>query len=252
MTDIRTNPLDGALEVVMDRPARKNALTVAMYDEMAAILARASADENVRAVLLRGEGGIFTSGNDLNDFMQRRPANEDSGGARFLAALLAFDKPLVAAVEGHAIGIGTTMLLHCDLVYAAQGARLQLPFVSLGLVPEGASSLLLPRLAGPARAAELLYLGEPFDAEAARELGIVNRVLSPAELLPFARERVAALAAKPLESLRQTKRLLRAPLLEETRACMQTEFAAFNARLGSADVTEAITAFFENRAPKFR
>ncbi len=252
MSDIQTNLVDGALEITMNRPARKNALTVDMYDDLGAALARASADESIRAVLLSGAGGVFTSGNDLNDFMQRRPSSEDSGAARFLGALLAFDKPIVAAVEGHAIGIGTTMLLHCDLVYAADTARFQLPFVSLGLVPEGASSFLLPRLMGHPRAAELLYFGEPFDAETARLLGIANRVLPAAEVTAFARARVGALVAKPLESLRQTKRLLRAPLADETRARLRAEFAAFNERLGSADVTEAITAFFEKRAPKFR
>lgn len=249
MSEIRTTLVDGALEIVMDRPARKNALTVAMYADMAEALSRAWRQTSVRVVLLRGEGGVFTSGNDLNDFMERGLVGEDTPVAHFLEALVSFDKPIVAAVEGHAIGIGTTMLLHCDLVYAAESARFRLPFVNLALVPEGASSYLLPRIMGHARAAELLYFGDPFDAPTAKELGIVNAVVPSEDLLAFARARVAALVAKPPEALKETKRLLKAPLTDQTRARMRAEFVAFAERLQSTEVATAITAFFKKRAP---
>ncbi|MDP9000120.1 MAG: enoyl-CoA hydratase [Myxococcota bacterium] len=249
MSEIRTTLADGALEIVMDRPARKNALTVAMYAEMAHALSRASHEAAVRAVLVRGASGVFTSGNDLHDFMDRGLAGDPSPVAHFLDVLASFDKPIVAAVEGHAIGIGTTMLLHCDLVYAAESARFRLPFVNLALVPEAASSYLLPRLVGHARAAELLYFGDPFDAPTAKHLGIVNAVVPSEDLLAFAREKVAALVAKPPEALKETKRLLKAPLADETRARMRAEFAAFAERLQSTEATTAITAFFEKRRP---
>jgi enoyl-CoA hydratase/carnithine racemase len=252
MSNIRTTLADGALEIMLDRPARKNALTGSMYDEIRAALSSAADDASIRAVLIHGAAGMFTSGNDLHDFMQYRPGGDDSPGTRFLGALAALDKPVVAAVEGYAIGIGTTMLLHCDLVYAADSARFQLPFVNLALVPEAASSYLLPRLVGHARAAELLYFGDPFDAATAKELGIVNKVVPAAGVLAFARERVAALVARPLDALRQTKRLLKAPLAESTRARMHAEHQVFAERLGSAEVREAITAFFEKRTPDFR
>src|SRR5579859_2852641 len=187
---INAHTSDGACEIAMARPQRKNALTLAMYAAMTEALEAAGRDDAVRAVLIRGEGGSFTSGNDLGDFMQSPPTDENSPVLRFLAKLSAFDKPLVAAVEGHAIGIGTTMLLHCDLVYAAPSARFQLPFVNLALVPEAASSFLLPRLAGHVHAAELLFFGEPFDAATARDLGIVNAVAD--DVTAHARGRVRA------------------------------------------------------------
>jgi enoyl-CoA hydratase/carnithine racemase len=252
MNEITVTEGSGVLEITLNRAARKNALSLAMYDAMTAALARASAEASVRVVLIKGTDGVFTSGNDLKDFMQSPPTSEDSPVMRFLAALAAFDKPLVAAVSGHAIGIGTTLLLHCDLVYAADDARLQLPFVNLALVPEAASSFLLPRLVGHARASELLFFGEPFDAATARELGIVNAVFPADQLLAEARRRVQTLVAMPPEALRQTKRLLKAPVAEETRARMRIEGAAFMERLGSPEVAEAIGAFFEKRKPIFR
>jgi enoyl-CoA hydratase/carnithine racemase len=252
MTDVTVTQSDGALEITLDRPARKNALSLAMYEALTAALARASSDDGIRAVLITGGGGAFTSGNDLKDFMQNPPAGPDSPVLRFLEAISTFDKPIVAAVEGHAIGIGTTMLLHCDLVYAADTARFQLPFVNLALVPEAASSFLLPRLMGHARAAELLFFGEPFDAATAKELGIVNAVLPAAELLTEARKRVQLLVEKAPEALKQTKRLLRAPRADETRKTMLAEGALFIERLASKEVAEAITAFFEKRKPNFR
>lgn len=252
MSDVTVRTVDGVREIVMARPARKNALTVAMYEAMADAIDGAASEAAVRAVLLRGEGGTFTSGNDLNDFIQRPPTGDDSPVARFLDALVELDKPLVAAVEGRAIGIGVTMLLHCDLVYAAADAKLSMPFVNLALVPEAASSLLLPRLVGHPRAAEMLFFGEPFDAVVAKELGLVNAVVPAAEVVEYAQGRARALADKPIEALRQTKRLLKAPLRDETRARMRAEAAAFTERLASPELREAVSAFFEKRAPRFR
>ena len=254
LAEITTTQADGILEIAIERPKKKNALTLAMYDALTAALAHASSDASVRVALIRGSDGeapVFTSGNDLNDFMRAPPTGEDSPVLRFLEALRTFEKPLVAAVAGHAIGIGTTMLLHCDLVYAAEGARFQLPFVNLALVPEAASSFLLPRMVGHARAAELLFFGEPFDAAAAERFGIVNAVFAGGALLVEARRRAAILAAKAPLALRQTKRLMKQPLAEETRAHMRAEGAVFVERLASPELAEAIGAFFEKRPPKF-
>jgi enoyl-CoA hydratase/carnithine racemase len=251
MSDVVVQTADGVREIVLNRPARKNALTVAMYAEMADALGGAARDDSVRAVLVRGEGGTFTSGNDLGDFVQHPPSVEASPVLRFIHGLIDFDKPLVAAVEGRAIGIGVTMLLHCDLVYAAADARLSLPFVNLALVPEAGSSVLLPRLVGLPRAAELLFFGEPFDAAVGKELGLINAVLPAGEVVEHARARARALAEKPAEALRQTKRLLKAPLREEMLARVEAESAAFVERLSSPEVGEAIRAFFEKRAPRF-
>jgi enoyl-CoA hydratase/carnithine racemase len=252
MSDVTVRTVDGVREIVMARPARKNALTLAMYGAMTEAIAGADADDGVRAVLLRGEGGTFTSGNDLNDFIRSPPTGDDSPVGGFLHALVDLDKPLVAAVEGRAVGIGVTMLLHCDLVYAAADAKLSMPFVNLALVPEAASSFLLPRLVGHPRAAEMLFFGEPFDAVVAKEVGLVNAVVPAAEVVEYAQGRARALADKPTEALRQTKRLLKAPLREETRARMRAEAAAFVERLASPELREAVSAFFEKRAPRFR
>jgi enoyl-CoA hydratase/carnithine racemase len=250
MSDVTVQTADGVREIVMARPSRKNALTVAMYEEMADALAGATRDDAVRAVLVRGAGGTFTSGNDLADFVERPPQGDDSPVMRFLHALVDFDKPLVAAVEGRAIGIGVTMLLHFDLVYAAADAKLSLPFVDLALVPEAASSLLLPRLVGLPRAAEMLFFGDPLDAVVAKEIGLINAALPAAEVVQYARGRARALADKPVEALRQTKRLLKAPLREATLAQMRTERDAFVERLASPELHEAIRAFFAKRAPR--
>lgn len=239
------------LEIVLDRPRRKNALSVAMYAAIADALEDAGREPQVRAVLIRGEGGVFTSGNDLTDFLQSPPTGADSPVFRFLQDLLAFEKPLVAAVEGHAIGIGTTMLLHCDLVYAADTARFQLPFVNLALVPEAGASYLLPRMLGHARAAELLLFGDPFDAGTARDLGIVNAVFPPESLLGEVRSRLARLAEKPPAALREAKKLMKDPARDALSAHVMTEAAAFMGRLSSPELPEAVAAFFEKRAPDF-
>lgn len=242
---------DGVLHLRMQRPERKNALTFAMYEALTEGLTRAAGDAAIRVVTIAGTGGVFSSGNDLQDFMKQPRADEDSPVFRFLRALVALDKPLVAAVEGPAVGIGTTMLLHCDLVYAADSARFQLPFTQLALVPEAASSFLLPRMLGHQRAAELLLLGEPFDAARALELGIVNAVLPADALHAHVEERVQRLVALPAAALRATKRLLRAPRADDVIAHMQAEGEIFRERLGSPEFREAATAFMEKRRPDF-
>ena len=237
------------LHLALRRPSKKNALTRAMYSALADALAGASEEPGVRVVVLSGSDGVFTSGNDLGDFMADPPSGPDSPVFRFLTALVGFPKPLVVAVEGPAIGIGTTLLLHADLAYAAPDARFQMPFVPLGLVPEAASSLLLPRLAGPARAAEMLLFGEPFTAETAREVGLVNEVAG--DPVGRALGRARQLAALPPEAVRQTKAFLRRPLAEDVARTIEHEGAAFTERLASPEAQEAFTAFFEKRPADF-
>lgn len=240
----------GVLELRFARPEKKNALTLAMYEALAAALEAADGDAAVRVVLFAGSPEVFTAGNDLKDFLEDPPLGTDNPIFRFLRALHGLRKPVVAAVNGPAVGIGTTLLLHCDLIAAGRSARLQLPFVNLGLVPEAASSLLLPRIVGHARAAELLLLGEPLGAGDALAMGLVNRVVDDGETETVARAWAAALAAKPPAALRLTKQLLRS----ETAAVparMEEEGAHFAAQLRSPEAREAMQAFFERRAPDF-
>lgn len=243
---------DGLCVITFNRPERRNALTVAMYEEIVSLLAAAEADPAVRVIVFAGAGESFTSGNDLADFMGTPPAGPESPVFRLLVALVDAKKPIVAAVRGHAIGIGVTMLLHCDLVYASSDARLQMPFVNLGLCPEGASSFLLPRLMGHVRAAELLLFGEPFSGEQAHAVGLVNAVLPPESVLETALARAGALAEKPAVSLRLTKDLLKHGLREQTREALFREGEPFIERLASPAAHEAFTAFFEKRRPDFR
>lgn len=250
-SDVAVTLDERVLTIRLDRVKKKNALTLAMYDAMNAALQRAVDDPQIRVVVLRGADGCFTAGNDLADFMQRPPTSADSPVGRFLGLLGSFPKPLVAAVSGVAIGVGTTLLLHCDLVYAASDARLQLPFVPLGLSPEAGSSVLLPQLVGHARASELLLFGEPFDAATALALGLVNRVLEPAQLYDYVQSRAHALAALPPASIRLTKRLLREGGRETLTACMAAEAEAFFERLRSPEAAEAMSAFFGKRKPDF-
>ncbi len=241
----------GVLHLVLNRPERKNALTQAMYGALAQAIEMAGEEAGVKALLIRGAGECFTSGNDLEDFMDNPTGIESSSVMRFMQALYLTSKPVVAAIEGAAIGIGTTMLLHCDLVYAAAGTRLQLPFVNLGLCPEYASSLLLPRMLGHLRAAELLFLGESFSAERAEELGLVNQVVSDDELLLIAKERCQFLAQQPPAALRHTKQLLKESWREEGQAVIRREAELFAGSLQSAEFGEAVAAFFEKRNPDF-
>ena len=237
--------------VELNRPDKKNAITAEMYAQLAEALAAADADPQVRAILLSGSRDCFTAGNDLADFLERPPAGTGSPTWRFFEVLPNLAKPLVAAVGGPAIGIGTTLLLHCDLVYASSAARFQLPFVPLGIVPEFGSTYLLPLLAGYQRAAELLLLGEPFDAQKARELGLVSEITSPEDLLATAEKAAQRLAALPPASLRLTKRLLRSAHAEQVRRTIDEEGRIFRERLDSPEAKEALRAFLEKRKPDF-
>lgn len=233
---------DAVCELRFNRPDKRNALTFAMYEALARALTEAQADAQVRAVLLSGAGAGFSAGNDLKDFLQTPQFTSDHPVMAFLRTLATFSKPLVAAVHGQSVGIGVTMLLHCDLVVAASGAQFSMPFVALGLVPEAASSLLLPRLVGSQRAAELLLLGRPFDAERAHSLGLVNRVVDEALLLEEARQLARSLAQQPAAALAATRRLLRgdpAQLLER----IEEEARIFGAQLQSQELRAAISAF---------
>ncbi len=252
MTDhVAVSAAGGVLTLTLTRAEKKNALTHAMYDALVAGLAAAMADPAIRVCVLTGSGDSFTAGNDLLDFMQTPPdVTGDSAVARFLGALTAFEKPLVAKVNGLAVGVGVTMLLHCDLVYADQTARLSLPFAALGLVPEAASSLLLPRLVGHQKAAELLFFGAGFSAAEAERLGLVNTAVPAAALDALVAERTAALAALAPSALRLTKRLLRSASSTVAER-MREESALFVAQLHSPEVAEAIGAFLARRKPDF-
>jgi enoyl-CoA hydratase/carnithine racemase len=243
---------DGAvLRIEIARPEKKNALTGAMYAALAAAIASAEQDEGVRVMLLSGVGGAFTAGNDLQDFLAAPPQADAHPVFHFLTALSHAAKPIVAAVSGPAIGIGTTLLLHCDLVYADETARFALPFVNLGLCPEAGSSLLLPAVAGYQRAAELLLLGEPFGAEKAYECGIVNAVVPAAEVAATALAAAQQLAAKPPAALRATKKLMKRPVLAGLEQAMKEEAAQFARMVASEEAKEAFAAFLEKRKADF-
>ena len=248
---IKTATLNNVLTIEIARPEKKNALTQAMYTAMAEALTAANTDAGVRAVLITGQPGIFTSGNDIEDFMQRPPQGSDTPVARFMQALLDCEKPVIAAVTGGAVGIGTTMLLHCDLVYVSDEARLAMPFVSLGLVPEYASSLLLPALLGHVKAAEKLMLGEPFSGSDAVDCGLANAVLPAGELVNHARRMAERFNTLPPAAVRETKRLMREPHKARIREVMAAEGALFSSRLRSPEAIEAFQAFFQKRQPDF-
>jgi enoyl-CoA hydratase/carnithine racemase len=248
---IKTATLNGVATIEIARPEKKNALTIAMYQAMADALRAAALDNAVRAVLITGQPGIFTSGNDLEDFVQRPAQGEDSPVLQFMRALTELDKPVVAAVTGAAIGIGTTMLLHCDFVYVSDEARLATPFVSLGLVPEFASSLLMPLLMGPRRAAEKLLLGDPFTGETAVECGIANAVLPASEVVNHARRVAERFNALPPGAVRDAKRLTRRASMELIAQAIRSESELFGARLRSPEAIEAFQAFFQKRKPDF-
>jgi enoyl-CoA hydratase/carnithine racemase len=255
---IKTATLNGVTTIEIARPEKKNALTVAMYQAMTDALVAAKADGAVRAVLITGQPGIFTSGNDIEDFMSRGTGGGGAGSEdnespvfRFMRALLDCDKPVVAAVTGAAIGIGTTLLLHCDFVYVSDEARLAMPFVSLGLVPEFASSLIVPQLMGNRRAAEKLLLGEPFTPEQAVECGIANAVLPATEVVNHARRVAERFNALPPGAVREAKQLMRAPQRELVLQTIRTEGELFAKRLRSPEAMEAFQAFFQKRQPDF-
>lgn len=245
---IRVTIADGIAEIRFDRPAKKNAITGAMYAAMRDALLGCADDDRVRVVLFTAAGDSFTAGNDLADFMAPREGEQAVHG--FLRAIATAPKPLVAAVRGNAVGVGTTMLLHCDIVVAGTTARLQVPFVNLGLVPEAASSLLLPRVLGHQRASAMVLLGEALDAGTALAAGLVNRVVADDQLDATARDMATALAAKAPTAVRLAKALLKGDSAE-VLARMDAEGVHFAAQLKSAECKEAIGAFYEKRAPNF-
>jgi enoyl-CoA hydratase/carnithine racemase len=249
---IRVERNGDVLAITLARPERRNAITVAMYSALAEAIEDAAADSTIRAVTFRGEGQDFAAGNDLADFLSARPSNiEEIPVWRLLRALASCETPMIAAVHGNCVGIGTTMLLHCDLVIAEDGARFSLPFVDLGLVPEAASSLILPRLAGRRRAARYLLLGEAFGVDEAMAIGLASHRAPAGGLEAMLGQVLTALLAKPPEALRRTQELLRHGTRDEILERMKLEGGLFAERLASPEVKEAISAFYEKRKPDF-
>ena len=251
MSDIVTERSNGILRVQFNRPEKKNAMTGAMYTSMADILNRAAEDEEVRVVLWHSAGDAFCAGNDMGDFLNNPPGPGNFPQGRLMDAFIRFEKPIVVAVQGAAIGGGTTMLTHCDFVYAGESAKFQLPFINLGLVPEFGSSYSVPARMGHLRAAELYLLGERFTAARAAELGLVTRVVPDHDLLASATATAQKLAAKPSGALRASKRLLKQASIGEVKAAIKAEMQEFFERVRSAEAKEAFSAFLEKRPPNF-
>jgi enoyl-CoA hydratase/carnithine racemase len=251
MTDLLIDTSAGVMTFTLNRVSKKNALTQAMYAAMADALQQAQADAQLRALVFQGHETIFSAGNDIGDFLHAQAATQDSPAFRFLRAISTFPKPIVAAVCGPAVGIGTTMLFHCDLVYAGDNAAFSMPFVNLGLCPEGGSSLLIPQRAGQLLANELLMMGEAFTPATALRAGIVNAVVPTGELLATAEAVARKLAAKPPGAMATTKRLLRQAGEAPLSAHMTEEFARFSALLRGPEAAEAVAAFQEKRKPDF-
>jgi len=251
MSDIITERTDGILRVELNRPAQKNAMTASMYTTLADTFTVAAKDAAVRVVLLQGAGDAFCAGNDIGDFLKSPPGSGESPQSALMSALIAFEKPIVAAVQGAAIGGGTTMLTHCDFVYAGESAKFKLPFIDLALVPEFGSSFSIPARVGHLRAAEMFLLAAPFAAARAAELGLVTRVVPDAELFVTALETAQKLAAKPAGALRAGKRLIKQASIAQLRAAIVSENREFTVRKSSAEAREAFTAFLEKRPPNF-
>jgi enoyl-CoA hydratase/carnithine racemase len=251
VNEVLTERSGSIMRIEFNRPARKNAMTSTMYVTMAELLNAAAKDDHVSAVLWHGAGDSFCAGNDLEDFLKNPPGPGESPQSRLERALTRFDKPLVAAVHGAAVGGGTTMLTHCDFVFAGESTKFQLPFINLGLVPEFGSSFSIPARIGYLRAAELLLLGQPFDAKHAAELGLVTRVVPDAILLATATETAQKLAEKSAAALQACKRLLKASAREQIDQAMEAENKEFATRVRSSDFKEAIAAFLEKRPPVF-
>jgi len=251
MSDIVTERSGSILRVQLNRPAKKNAMTSAMYVTIADSLNAAAKDDDIRVVLWHGAGDSFCAGNDVEDFMRNPPGPGESPQAHLIGALINFEKPVVAAVHGAAIGGGTTMLTHCDFVYAGESAKLQMPFINLALVPEFGTSYSIPARIGYLRAAELIELGLPFDAQRAGELGLVTRVVPDQKLLATATETAQKLAEKPTIALQACKRLMRQPVRAQLEQAAKLENEEFSVRVRSADAKEAFTAFIEKRRPDF-
>ena len=255
MTDILTHVDAGVTTLTLNRVDKKNSITAAMYSAMADALEQAEEDKEVRALVIQGHATVFSAGNDIGDFLNGPPrlegAAQDTPVMRFLYGISSFPKPIVAAVCGPAVGIGTTMLFHCDLVYAGDNAMFSLPFVNLGLCPEAASSLLVPQMMGYHRAAEALLLGEPFMAEAALEVGLVNRIVPPTEANGIAQAQARKLAAKPISSLLETKRLMKKGQASLVAQQITEESASFGRMLSEPAAREAFGAFMAKRKPDF-
>jgi enoyl-CoA hydratase/carnithine racemase len=251
MTDIVTERSGSILRLQFNRPSKKNAMTSAMYVTMADLLNESAKDDRVRVVLWHGAGDSFCAGNDLDDFLKNPPGPEGSPQSRLINAFIDFEKPIVAAVRGAAIGGGTTMLTHCDFVYASETAKFQMPFINLALVPEFGATFSIPMRAGYLRAAELLQLGLPFDPKEALEFGFVTRVVPDQRLLETATDTAQKLAEKPAAALQASKRLLKKPWRDALLEAAKAENNEFSVRVRSADTKEAIGAFFEKRPPDF-
>ena len=251
MTDLLLDTAGGVTTLTIHRVAKKNSFTTAMYTGMAEALEQAQADAAVRVLVIQGHETIFSGGNDIADFLQNPPTTLEAPVFRFMRAICSFTKPIVAAVCGPAVGIGTTLLFHCDLVYAGDNAAFSMPFVNLGVCPEAASSLLAPQRMGYGRAAEALLLGEPFLAEAALEMGLISRIVPPAEANALARRQAQRLAAKPMASLLATKRLMKQGQASLVAERMAEEGVLFGQMLAQPAAQEAFSAFMEKRKPDF-
>lgn len=251
MSNILKYVEDGVMTLTFNRVMRKNALTADMYADLADAIAQANSDASIRVVLLQGDEAVFSAGNDLKDFLDHPPQDDDAPVFRFLRGIAAFPKPLVAAVCGPAVGIGTTLLFHCDLVYAGDNAAFSMPFVNLGLCAEGGSSLLAPQMFGYHRAAEALLLGDAFYAEAALEVGLVNKVLPPSEVNAYAKTVARKLALKPQGSLVATKRLMKSGQQAQVLQIIEEEARVFGAMLHEPAAKEAFAAFLDKRQPDF-
>jgi len=251
MTAILENKENGVLTLTLNRVNKKNALTAEMYAALATALLQAVDANDVRVVLIQGHESVFSAGNDIADFLQQPSASPDSAVSRFLRGIASFPKPLIASVCGPAVGVGTTMLLHCDLVYAGDNAAFSMPFVNLGLCPEAGSSLLAVQLMGYQRAAEALLMGEPFLVEAALELGLISRVLPPSEVNAYAQSQAQKMARKPVSSLIETKRLMKSVRIPAVLAQMDEEAVVFARMLKEPAAVEAFSAFMEKRKPVF-
>jgi len=251
MDEIITERSASVLRVQLNRPAKKNAMTSSMYVTLAEIFTDAAKNEQTRVVLWHGAGDSFCAGNDIEDFLKNPPGPGDSPQARLMNALVDFDKPIVAAVQGAAIGGGRTMLTHCDFVYAGESAKFRMPFIDLAVLPEFGSSCSIPAMMGHIRAAELILLGLPFDARRALELGFVNQVVSDQNLLATASETARKLAAKPAGALQASKRLMKRSFRGQIKAAMKAENEAFSAQVRSEDAREAFAAFLQKRPPNF-
>jgi enoyl-CoA hydratase/carnithine racemase len=251
MSDIIKERSGSILRIQLNRPEKKNAMTMSMYVTLADLLNDAAKDEGIRVALWHGAGDSFCAGNDVEDFLKNPPGQGESPQARLMNALVNFDKPLIAAVHGAAIGGGTTMLTHCDFVYAGESARFQMPFINLALVPEFGTSYSLPAQIGYIHAAELILLGLPFDARRAAELGFVTRVVPDQDLMATATETALKLAEKPASALQACKRLMKRSSREQIEEAMKVENDEYASRVRSAEAREAFTAFLEKRPPNF-